>query len=247
MFPLEIIHAKIAEAKLRHLLIGGQAFNTYSNSRATLDVDFLIPSNEKDRWKEVLELEGFRVKQDGGTFVQFSPPYGLNWPLDLMLVNEQTFGKLEADSRDVECLGIKTRVPSPVHLIALKLHAVVNGPRERNEKDFPDIIALTQLANLDPRSEELRDTFKKYVATIFMSDSSDHSNSDAEPEQLREASPDYKLELPIAPDWFSERPRGSWEAGYEHSCAVLKDSFKNPKIWEQRDREMVSAEFIWKD
>ncbi len=247
MFPLEIIHEKISEAKLRHLLIGGQAFNTYGSPRSTLDVDFLIPSCDKGKWKEILESEGFRVKRDGGTFVQFSPPHGTSSLLDLMLVNEQTYEKLSADAHEVECLGIRINVPSPVHLIALKLHAVVHGPRERNEKDFPDIIALAHLANLDPKSAEVRDTFEKYGTWTDMSDSSDHLSKGRQSERIHEASLDYELDLPVASDWFSERPEGTWEAGYEHSREVLKDALKNPKVWEMRDRGMVSAEFIWKD
>lgn len=162
MFPLEIIHAKLAEAKLRHLLIGGQAINTYGVTRDTIDVDFLIPAADRESWKDILQSEGFRLKNDGGTFLQFTPPYGVDWPLDLMLVNEQTFGKLESDSREVDCLGIMTRVPSPEHLIALKLHAAVNGPRGRVEKDFPDVIRLTKMTNSDPKSDAIKEIFGKY-------------------------------------------------------------------------------------
>ena len=86
MFPLEIIHAKVAEAKLRHLLIGGQAINTYGVPRDTIDVDFLIPSIDRETWKDLLETEGFKEKHDGGTFMQFSPPYGVKWPLDQELL-----------------------------------------------------------------------------------------------------------------------------------------------------------------
>ncbi len=162
MFPLEIIHAKVAEAKLRHLLIGGQAINTYGVPRDTIDVDFLIPSIDRETWKDLLETEGFKEKHDGGTFMQFSPPYGVKWPLDLMLVNEATFEKLHSQSREVACLGISTRVPSVEHLIALKLHAAVNGPKARMEKDFPDVIRLTRMTNSDPRSGTIKDVFDRY-------------------------------------------------------------------------------------
>lgn len=162
MFPLELIHAKIVAAGLRHLLIGGQALNTFGSPRATLDVDFLIPTADRDQWLRILSEEGFTLKHDGGNFVQFAPPYGVPWPLDLMLVNEQTFEKLSSNARTVECLGIRTRVPAPEHLIALKLHALVHGPAMRMEKDFPDIVRLVRMTGIDLQSIELRQIFERF-------------------------------------------------------------------------------------
>lgn len=80
-----------------------------------------------------------------------------------------------------------------------------------------------------------------------MSDSLKHSSEKMEPDGIHDDSGIYSLDLPVAPDWFSEEPRASWETGYKRSCESLKRALKNPRIWELRDREMVSAEFIWKD
>ena len=55
------------------------------------------------------------------------------------------------------------------------------------------------------------------------------------------------LDLPVAPDWFSEVPAGSWETGYELSVEVLKEALKDPEIWKRRERDRVTTEFIWKD
>ncbi|GEM_PF-2202261 len=57
----------------------------------------------------------------------------------------------------------------------------------------------------------------------------------------------YDLDLPVAPAWFSDEPSGSWEAGYRMSLEVLRDALKRPEIWAERERMMVSAEFIWKE
>lgn len=162
MYPLESIHAKAITAGLRWLLIGGQALNTYGSPRSTIDFDFLIPNADRDRWRVLLEDEGFRLKNDGGNFMQFTPPYGVLWPLDLMLVNEHTFGKLWGRSKEADCLGICVRVPAPEHLIALKLHALVHGPAQRMEKDFPDIVRLARMTELDPQAPEIFEIFKQY-------------------------------------------------------------------------------------
>lgn len=86
MFPVNVIHAKAVAAGLEYLLIGGHALNAYSTPRATLDVDFLVRREDQQRWRELLSREGFQLQHDGGNFLQLSPPYGVEWPLDLMLV-----------------------------------------------------------------------------------------------------------------------------------------------------------------
>ncbi len=162
MFPVNLLHAKATAAGLSYLVIGGHAVNFYCEPRATLDVDFLVRREDQPRWRELLKAEGFRLKSERETFLQFSPPYGVEWRLDLMLVNEQTFAKLIAGARSGELLGIRTLIPRPEHLIALKLHALKHGHQERFEKDFGDVLALTRNAGLDPKSESFRQLFDQF-------------------------------------------------------------------------------------
>lgn len=113
-------------------------------------------------WKAIVESDGFRLRSDGGNFIQFTPPYGVPWTLDFMVDNEQTFSKLASSSREVVCCGINVRVPVPEHLIALRLHALVQGPAPGLEKDFPDIVRLARMTNLNPQSPEVLEVFKQY-------------------------------------------------------------------------------------
>lgn len=76
-----------------------------------------------------------------------------------------------------------------------------------------------------------------------MNDSNEPSKRDPEAGQLRETPFSYGLDLPVAPDWFSEEPKGSWEAGYELSLEALRSALTQPEVWLARDREMVAAEF----
>lgn len=80
-----------------------------------------------------------------------------------------------------------------------------------------------------------------------MSDSYDPPKNPPESAELHEPTALYDLDLPVAPAWFSEEPSASWKAGYDLSLEVLRDALKRPEIWEERDREMVSAEFVWKE
>jgi hypothetical protein len=162
MFPVNLLHDKAKKLDLAFLVIGGHAINAYCEPRATVDVDFLVSRDAQSRWRELLEDEGFKLIQDGKTFLQFAPPYGVEWRLDLMLVNPQTFGKLAAAARSVQVLGIDALIPRQEHLIALKLHALKHGHEERYEKDFGDVLALFRNTGLDPRSESSAKLFEQF-------------------------------------------------------------------------------------
>lgn len=162
MFPVNLLHTKVTAAGLAYLVIGGHAVNFYCAPRATLDLDFLVRRDDQSKWRGLLEAEGFTLLSDRETFLQFSPPYGVEWRLDLMLVTAATFTKLADGARTVQLLGIHTLIPRPEHLIALKLHALKHGHQERFEKDFGDVLALTRNAGLDVRSESFRQLFDQF-------------------------------------------------------------------------------------
>ena len=162
MFPVTIIDQHARERDLEYVVIGGHAVNVYCEPRATLDVDFLVRKEDRDRWCQLLNDEGFQLRHDGQAFLQFSPPYGVEWRLDLMLVNSTTFEKVFRSARQVQLLGIHTRIPCPEHVIGMKLHALKHGHAERFEKDFGDVLSLTRNAGLDPRSETYRQLVEQF-------------------------------------------------------------------------------------
>lgn len=63
---------------------------------------------------------------------------------------------------------------------------------------------------------------------------------------LRDApvSVDLDLEFPVPPRWWSDPPRGSWEAGYELSLLALQAVKDRPEVWAQRDAQRVDVEFV---
>ncbi len=162
MFPVQIIDANARRAGLPYLVIGGHAINVYCEPRATLDVDFLVRKSDGPKWTSLLSSEGFKPGPDRGAFIQFSPPYGVEWRLDLMLVNDQTFEKLATGAQMVSILGVSAAVPKAEHLVALKLHALKHGHPERFEKDFGDVMGLLRNARLDPRSPLIVQLFEQF-------------------------------------------------------------------------------------
>ncbi len=79
-----------------------------------------------------------------------------------MLVQEKTFAPVLAASQTADFFGVKTRVPSLEHLIALKLHALKNTRMTRFLKDFLDVEYLIRINRLDIKSNNVRDLFDKY-------------------------------------------------------------------------------------
>ena len=113
-------------------------------------------------WKALLLNFGYTVLHDGGNFMQFTPPAAEAWPVDFMIVNEQTFGKMRAASQPLTLWGEEWRIPSPAHLLALKLHALKHGGTHRQIRDFLDVIELVQRQRLDLNSPEIRTLFEQY-------------------------------------------------------------------------------------
>ncbi len=161
MFPVNLIHDKAQKLGLAYLVIGGHAVNVYCEPRATLDVDFLVRKDDGPRWRALLTAEGFRLKNDGENFLQFSPPYGVDFRLDLMLVNDSTFAKLYETARRIPCLGTEAPIPTALNLIALKIHAIRHGPAERRNKDWLDIENLVRAIGMDPRGQDLHEVFHR--------------------------------------------------------------------------------------
>lgn len=79
-----------------------------------------------------------------------------------MLVNEESFTHLTRGSRLMRLLGMEALIPSPEHLVALKLHALRHGGEDRFEKDFGDVVGITRNQKLAATSPEFRDMFLKY-------------------------------------------------------------------------------------
>ena len=119
---------------LRFLLIGGHAVSAHGYSRKTFDVDFLVCGDDSEKWREMLRGLGYECAHEQTAFMQFASTIPDAPPLDLMRVNRDTFEKLFAASESRSALGVDTRVPSLLHLIALKLHAARDAAPHRRYK-----------------------------------------------------------------------------------------------------------------
>ncbi len=162
MSGLTSIRDAAVQAGLRFLLIGGNAMIAYGVQRETADLDLLVRRDDLAGWRDLFLSRGYSVFHDGGNFIQFSPPSEGAWPTDLMIVNDATFAKMEAASRTLSLWNQEWRIPSPAHMVGMKLHALTHGPKHRQLRDFLDVVEVIQAQRLDPEGPELREVFEKY-------------------------------------------------------------------------------------
>jgi predicted nucleotidyltransferase len=153
------------ERELPLLVIGGHAVNAYGYNRTTLDVDFVIAIESFSKWRPALESLGYRWIGQTETFARLQPPKTNppSFPIDVMFVSPETFAKLDAEKVELDFGEARLPVPQPLHLIALKLHAMKNPERLKKGKDLPDIVNLVSVCELDPEGPEFIAILDRYA------------------------------------------------------------------------------------
>ncbi len=159
MNALEAISEQARARNLEFLLAGGHAVIAHGHARNTFDIDLIIRRTDLDRWRQLAEDSGYKLHHQAATFIQFNPGAEEALPLDLMLVNEETFAKLIAEA--VTGLG-GLKIVSLLHLLALKCHAIRHGHARRIVKDVDDVIRLLQANRLDVSDPGIRDLVLKH-------------------------------------------------------------------------------------
>lgn len=159
--------AAAAEAQgLESLLVGGNAVNLYAYRRTTFDVDLLVRENDSQRWLTFFEQRGYRVVHRTANFIRmhFAADPTKALPVDLMLADEDTFQKIRAESRRRD-IGerVQLAIPTPLHLIAMKLHALKSQARVERGVDFDDVIHLMRTAKIDIDSREFTEVLDRYA------------------------------------------------------------------------------------
>jgi len=79
-----------------------------------------------------------------------------------MIVDDQTFGRIEMTANQKVLNGQQIRIPDPLRLIALKLHATRDPARRTTETDWQDVAGLLQAVNLNLEDPELRAIISQY-------------------------------------------------------------------------------------
>ena len=142
---LTTISKLIREKNLPALMIGGHAVTALGHPRATFDLDLLIPRSSSEIWKIELAQLSYKTFSESSNFIQFEATHNFPLPpIDLMLIDDAVFDTIFADKIDSTPLA----TPSPITMIALKLHAINQPSRQNTEQDWSDVIALIRTHKL---------------------------------------------------------------------------------------------------
>jgi hypothetical protein len=149
------------EPPLRFVVIGGYAVAAHGHTRATFDVDLLVRRTDRDAWFSRLNRSGLQLFGQTRAFAQFSQA-GPGDGLDLMFVDEATFGEMWQASEKRDFGGSQAQVPCLDHLLALKLHALKQALPHRTGKDAEDVEVLLRRNAIDLRQSHYEQLFLKY-------------------------------------------------------------------------------------
>ncbi len=144
------------------ILIGGFAVNYYKVTRQTADVDFLITKEDFDRILNFLEKAGYKKGLTQDNFVQLKSNRLSLMDIDFMFVDQETLSKIQSEGEQLKIAGQRFVVPSLNHLLALKLHSMKYNPKIRFSKDFPDIVSLIRINEVNIKDKKFRGLCLKY-------------------------------------------------------------------------------------
>jgi len=144
---LGVIRPLLAASGTRWALAGGFAIAAWGSTRTTHDLDILAEDRvRRDLLARLLET-GFRTVFDTEGFSNLDHP--TLGPLDFLWVEGETCRRLFAAAVERPGPdGLPLLVPSPEHLVAMKVKAIVNRPI-RVLRDGEDLRLLLSLPDID--------------------------------------------------------------------------------------------------
>lgn len=156
---LERFDTFLSREGIPHLVVGGLAMHAWGLSRATRDVDFVVPRVAQGRVVDHALGEGFETLHlSAGYSNHYRETDGAR--ADFMYVDDETAAKLFASAVERPIIGdLRIAVPSPEHMIAMKLAAIRNDS-SRRFRDLEDIGHLMRLDVVDRAA--VRDFFERY-------------------------------------------------------------------------------------
>ena len=144
----DVVTGKLSAAGIESLLIGGFAVNYYGYTRNTLDVDWMIVSEQRDAVRDIMRREGFTNAAFHENVMFFQRP-GTPWRVDFLHADSATMSELLTRAQNVAVHGSTVKVPALKDLIAMKLFSLGQNFARRMGKDLPDIVHLSVLNGLD--------------------------------------------------------------------------------------------------
>lgn len=165
---IERIASMAGDRGLDFVLIGGNAVILSGFARSTIDIDLMICINARSRWFDVVRDMNYRLFNGNTVFAQFEPTEKGGPAIDLMYVDEGTWQSIRSNAVEKKLDSFSVFVPSPEHLVALKLHAAKSATRSKPEADWEDIRQIIETHHLDLESGDFRSLVLKHGGEVAL-------------------------------------------------------------------------------
>jgi hypothetical protein len=156
-----LIFRSLRDVQVPFLVVGGHAVVLSGHLRNTFDLDLLIGESARAGARQRLSELGFQVYYESEAFLQLAAPEHLP-PLDLMLVEDETFSRLLQYTVEKNLDDEMVLIPDPLRLVALKLHATRTPGRRRRNTDLDDIAGVLRAARIPFDDPELQVILQSY-------------------------------------------------------------------------------------
>jgi predicted nucleotidyltransferase len=150
----------LGERGFPSLVCGAFALQAYGLSRATQDLDFVVPVEAQEALVGFLEEQGYETLNRSAAFSNHLHADPGRGRIDFIYVSGATSQLVFQHARTHSSpSGLAVRVPSPEHLVAMKVLAMKNDP-ERTFREMADLQFLLGLPEVD--QEEARRYFERH-------------------------------------------------------------------------------------
>lgn len=157
----KILSSLFNKHNIEPVLVGGYALIANKVQRMTFDIDFLISEDDFSRIElEIIKI-GYSIFHRQEAFVQFKSNKEGLIDTDFLISDADTIDIIISQGKKHVIDNVEFIVPSPLHLIAMKLHSL-SFNKNRESKDLPDIIQLIEMNNINVNSKKIEDYFIKY-------------------------------------------------------------------------------------
>lgn len=157
---LEKLNAFFEERGYPFALIGGVGLAAYGLTRATLDLDLVVDASAQAEVVGFLESLGYETLYRSTGYSNHEHSNAELGRVDLVYVRGETSRRLFEAARVMQGPEeTRVLVPSPEHLIAMKVVAMKNDP-SRTYQDLADIQFLMRIPGID--RSEIRSQFDKH-------------------------------------------------------------------------------------
>ncbi len=144
----------LADSGVPLLIVGGHAVNALGGSGDTAELECAIAATNETKLAHYVGLTGWNMVYRTQFFAKYRLFSTGSPEIKMMFLDDTTFARMLAAGSDRAFEKVTLRVPSLIHLIAMKLQVVKNEPHLEID-ELPQIVALLRANSGRWKPEEL--------------------------------------------------------------------------------------------